>query len=195
MTSSTRLPTFWPTSPVSQPLMTWPTPIGVVYGWLRAQEESNTFLVRQMTPVYCTISSSPLFTFGPVPAIRGLTSRVFGGVLAGMVMTGALPDAVVTVGSEPPPFEVCAPGTPAVLLYDLSRSMTKTSVSVPLTPICEFPCVPKACLGGITASTRLPIDWPTRAVSRPGIIWPANSVGPLEPYVLPSSLCVVPLQS
>ena len=152
-----------------------------MYGCLRDQEESNTFLVRQMTPVYCTISSWLLFTTGPVPLIRVLTVRDFGGELAGMVMTGALPAAVVTVGSAPPPLEVCAPGTPAVLLYDLSRSMTKTSVSVPLTPIDEFPEVPKASLGGITASTRLPSFWPIRAVSRPGIIWPANSVGPPEP--------------
>src|SRR5580693_3260125 len=114
MTSSTRLPTVWPTSPVSQPLMTWPTPISVVYGCLRVQEEPNTFLVRQMTPGYCTISSWLLFTTGPVPLIRVLTVDDFGGELAEMVMTGALPAAVVTVGSASPPLEVCAPGTPAV---------------------------------------------------------------------------------
>src|SRR6201987_4211831 len=115
MTSITRLPTGWPTSPVSQPLMTWPTPIWVVYGCLRVQEESNTFLVRQMTPVYWTITSWLLFTFGPVPLIRALTWRVFGALLAGMVMTGALPAAVVTVGSAPPPVELCGPGTPAAV--------------------------------------------------------------------------------
>ena len=59
--------------------------------------------------------------------------------------------------------------------------MTNTSVSVAPTPLDEFPEVPKASLGGITASTRLPSFWPISAVSRPGSSWPTNSDGLLEP--------------
>jgi|SRR6516225_775762 len=106
MTSSTRLPTVWPTSPVSQPLMTWPAPIWTGYGWLRDHEESKAFLVRQLIPVYWTSSSWPAATFGPVPLMRALTCRDFGGVLDGIVTAGALPGAAVTVGSPDPPLEV-----------------------------------------------------------------------------------------
>ena len=67
MTSRTRLPTVWPTRPVSQPLMTWPSPITVVSGVLRDQEESKTFPVRQITPVYWTAMSWPFFTTRPCP--------------------------------------------------------------------------------------------------------------------------------
>ena len=47
-------------------------------------------------------------------------------------------------------------------------SMTNTSVSLAPMPSDELPRVPKASLGGITASTRLPSFCPTSAVSRPG---------------------------
>src|ERR1700733_108649 len=95
MTSRTRLPTVWPTRPVSQPLMTWPSPITVVSGVLRAQEESKTLPVRQITPVYWTAMSWPAFTTAPVPLIRGLTWRVFGaGVRRGGGHGGQRPSAV-----------------------------------------------------------------------------------------------------
>src|SRR6185437_15680807 len=114
MTSRTRLPTVWPTRPVSQPLMTWPAPITTVYGALRAHEESKTLVVRQFTPVYWTTRLWPLATVAPVPLIRVLTWRAAGGLaLAGMVMAGpaVLPAAgAVTVGSEPPTFVDCVPG-------------------------------------------------------------------------------------
>ncbi len=59
----------------------------------------------------------------------------------------------------------------------LSMSMTKITVSLARTPICELPAVPNASLGGITASTRLPTCWPSSAVSRPGSSDPVNRVG------------------
>ena len=133
--------------------------------------------------------------FEPAPLIRVLTCSVFGGAVDGISTVGALPGAAVTVGSPDPPLEVCAPDTPEVLLYSWIMSMTKTSVSLPPTPICELPWAPKASLGGITASTRLPAFWPISAFSRPGSNGPANSVGMPELKVLPSSLWVVPLQS
>src|SRR5580700_11003415 len=106
MTSSTRLPTVCPTSPESQPLMTWPSPITVVNGWLRDHEESKTFPVRQITPVYWTARSWPLFTFAPVPVIRVLTCRLFGAVvfvLTVIVGPAVLPDfGGVTAGSALP---------------------------------------------------------------------------------------------
>src|SRR5580658_8112163 len=89
MTSRTRLPTVLPTRPVSQPGMTWPSPIGVVNGVLRAHEESKTFPVRQITPVYWTAMSSPFFTTAPVPLIRVVTESFFGAVtLAGILIVG-----------------------------------------------------------------------------------------------------------
>src|ERR1700685_3685629 len=116
MTSSTRLPTVWPTRPVSQPGMTWPSPITVAHGSLRDHEESKTFLVRQFMPVYWTTRYWPFLTTGPGPLISVLTWRVVGAAVFGMVIVGPLPAApAVTVGSVPPPSEVCVPLTPAVL--------------------------------------------------------------------------------
>ena len=56
--------------------MTWPSPITVGSGWLRAQEESKIFPVRQFTPVYWTKSSWPFFTTAPLPLIKVLTAKV-----------------------------------------------------------------------------------------------------------------------
>src|ERR1700759_3971084 len=106
MISSTRLPTVWPTRPLSQPGMTWlgEAPILKLYGRLRDQDESNTVPVRQLTPVYCATTSSPLVTTGPVPLIRVLATSVLGGVtFLGIVILGALPLAALTVGRLPPP--------------------------------------------------------------------------------------------
>src|SRR5512146_1742 len=117
MTSRTRLPTVWPTRPLSQPLMTWPSPITVVIGVLRDQEESKTFPVRQITPVYWTAKSWPFFTTAPLPLIRVLTCRVLGGVV--LVATLIVGPAVlfaaggVTVG-RPAPALAWVPETPAV---------------------------------------------------------------------------------
>src|ERR1700729_2802905 len=75
--------------PEPQPLMTWPSPITVVNGWLRDHEESKTFPVRQITPVYWTARSWPLLTTAPVPLMRVLTWRALGAVaFAGMVIVG-----------------------------------------------------------------------------------------------------------
>ena len=55
--------------------------------------------------------------------------------------------------------------------------------------------MPKPSFGGMTASTRLPVVWPTSADDRPGSIWPEKRVGPPEEKVEPTSLAVAPLQS
>ena len=46
----------------------------------------------------------------------------------------------------------------------------------------------------MTASTRLPIVLPCRAVSRPGSSWPLNRAGLLVVNVLSASLLVLPFQ-
>src|ERR1700722_1650392 len=169
MTSSTRLPTVWPTRPLSQPSITWPTPIVVPNGWWRDQVESKTFFVRQITPAYWTTMSSPLVTFGPQPLIRVLIRSFLGAAVFGMVIFGPLPAVpAVTVGSAPPPFESHLPPGPAVLPTDFSRSTTNTTVSVVPPPIDGSPPAPNASAGGSTASTRLPSFWPISAFSRPG---------------------------
>ena len=126
--------------------------------------------------------------------IRVWVLRFFGGLPLGILIVGADPATAVTVGSEPPPWETCRPAAAAVPAKSLIMSTTNTSVSVPLMPACASPLVPKPCLGGMTASTRLPIFCPTRAVSKPGSSVPENSVGlPPALNVLWSSLCEVPL--
>ena len=40
---------------------------------MQAQIREGSLVVRQMTPVYWTMTSWLLFTFGPVPLIRVLT--------------------------------------------------------------------------------------------------------------------------
>src|SRR5579863_8526617 len=128
MTSSTRLPTVWPTRPLSQPLITWPTPIAVPNGWWRDQVESKVFFVRQITPAYWTTMNSPLVTFAPRPLIRVLTRSGLGGAVFGMVIFGPLPAGpAVTLGSAPPPFESHLPAGPAVSPTDASMSTTKTT--------------------------------------------------------------------
>ena len=89
--------------------------------------------------------------------------RFVGGLPLGIVIVGAAPAAAVTVGSEPPPLDTGCPVAAAVPAKSLIMSTTNTSVSVPLMPACESPLVPKPSLGGMTASTRLPIFCPIRA--------------------------------
>src|SRR6516225_8513979 len=142
--------------------MTWLglAPMVKPNGWLRFQDESNWYPLRQIAPVYWTTTVSPAATVGPVPLIRTFVVRLAGGFPLGILIVRAAPEA------------------PAVTLM----------------PACALPLVPKPSLGGMTASTRLPIFCPISAVSRPGSSVPANSVG-LPPVlnVLCSSLCEVPL--
>src|SRR5271168_3616897 len=113
MTSSTRLPTVWPTRPSSQPSITWPTPIVVPNGWWRDQVESKGFFVRQITPTYWTTMNSPLVTLGPPPLIRVLICSVLGAAVFGMVIFGPLPAVpAVTLGNAPPPVERHLPDGP-----------------------------------------------------------------------------------
>src|ERR1039457_2525009 len=158
MTSSTRLPTVWPTRPMSHPVMTWlgGGPAGETGGGRRAagaaktlpraprvQDASKTLPVRQITPTYWATTVWPLLTTGPAPLIRGLVTSVVGGVpVVGILTTGALPVVAVTVGSVPPPSETWVPDAEAFAPNFVIMSTTKTSVSVPLTPAWELPALP-----------------------------------------------------
>src|SRR6266498_4290254 len=95
----------WPTRPLSQPGMTWDgcAAMRAPNGWRRCQEESNIFFVRQISPTYWVITYWPLVIAGPVPRTRVRTIRDFGGEPFGSVTDGALPCALPTVGSAPPP--------------------------------------------------------------------------------------------
>src|SRR5579862_3570821 len=105
MTSMTRLPTVWPARPLSHPEITCAgdAPMTKPNGDPEVQEESKTFLVRQMYPVYWAMTYWPLASLGPLPLIRVLVTRAAGGLLAGMVMVGEAPAWAATVGSAPPP--------------------------------------------------------------------------------------------
>src|SRR3984957_15758459 len=136
MTSMTRLPTVTPARPWFQPFTTWPPswklngrPCGSAAD---GQVALNTLPVRQIEPTYCATTVSPVTSFGPEPLIRVVTDRPAGGELFGTVMTGAWPGFAVTVGSLPPPVETCEPVAACVDEYCWSRSITQTSVSVPL---------------------------------------------------------------
>jgi hypothetical protein len=109
------------------------------------------------------------------------------------LICGAAPVLALTLGRPLPPLETCWPEADAFDGNSLIRSTTKTRVSVPLIPACGLPVEPKASLGGMTASTRLPIFCPISAFSRPGSSWPANSVG-CAVKLLWASRCAVPLQ-
>src|SRR5581483_2606961 len=158
----TRLPTFTPTNPLSQPGMTWlgEAPMVKPNGCPCCQEASNTVPLRQIAPTYWTTSVSPLATAGPVPATSVLTVSLDGGWLDGIVILGWVPAVAETLGSEPPPLETCLPSAEAFEAKSLIMSTTKTRVSLPLMPACALPLVPKPSLGGITATTRLPMLLP-----------------------------------
>ena len=100
--------------------------------------------MRQLTPMYCATTSWPLVTTGPDPLISVLVTSVFGGVTPlGIVTLGALPVAALTVGRLPPPLDTWDPDAETVAEeYFWRRSMTKTRVSLPVTPSWEFPLVP-----------------------------------------------------
>ena len=100
--------------------------------------------MRQFTPVYWATTNSPLVTTGPEPLIRVLDTSAVGGVTPlGIVTLGALPWAALTVGRSPPPLDTLVPDADTVPDgYFWIRSMTNTSVSLPVTPSWEFPLVP-----------------------------------------------------
>src|ERR1039458_5482170 len=120
---------------------------------------------------------SPLTTFGPLPLISVFATSAVGGEDFGKVSVGALPALALTVGKVPPPADCCAPAADAVSAYDLSTSMTNTSVALPVMPSCGRAVVRSPCAGGITARTRLPTFLPISADSRPGSIVPPITVG------------------
>src|SRR6516164_9498569 len=111
MTSITRLPTRCPIRPWSQPGMTLlgVAPMVKPNGWLRFQEASNTFPLAQIAPTYCTTTVCPLVTTGPFPCTSVLVTSVVGGLLAGILMVGALPVTAVTGGRPLPPLDTGVP--------------------------------------------------------------------------------------
>src|SRR5499426_4511959 len=149
MTSITRLPTFWPTRPLSQPGMTWLglAPIVKPNGWPRFQEASKTFPLFQIAPTYCTTTVCPLATAEPLPLTRVLVTSLAGGSPDGTLTVGAAPVLALTLGRPLPPLETRWPEADALAWKSLIRSTTKTSVSVPLIPACGLPDVPKASFG------------------------------------------------
>jgi len=56
----------------------------------------------------------PLASFGPLPLISVLVTRLPGGLLAGIVIVGAVPVWGVTVGRLPPPLDSAVPNAEAV---------------------------------------------------------------------------------
>ena len=97
MTSSTWLPTGWPTRPWSQPWMTWPVPMVVVNGEPFSHEESNG-VPSQSQPLYWNVTFWPDSTAGPVPVMSGWTTSSVGGSPATGSMLGAPFSARVTDG-------------------------------------------------------------------------------------------------
>src|SRR4051812_6132987 len=66
-----------PTTPWSQPGITWPAPSGKTNGWPRSHEASNCCPSRKRTPTYWTVTVSPGFAVAPVPLTMScLTSSV-----------------------------------------------------------------------------------------------------------------------
>src|ERR1700691_2037205 len=195
----TRLPMVCPARPLSKPGITASGLASMTKpnGALLDHVSSKTLPVRQIKPVYWVTTNWPLASLAPLPLIRVVTVRFFGGFLPlGIVTVGAVPAAgTLTVGSEPPPFDTWVPVALAVLLNSLTRSITNTSVSVPVMPSSELPAAPNPSLGGMTASTRLPTVASLSAVDSPGSSEPVNSDGVFAEYVLVASLCVVPLQT
>src|SRR5215469_15702637 len=107
--SRTRLPTFCPIRPSLQPGMTWGGEAAMTNpnGAPCDHEASKTFPVRQLTPVYCTMTYWPLVIAGPEPSISVLLSSFLGGLPLGTLIVGGLPD--VTFGSPLPPAETFFP--------------------------------------------------------------------------------------
>src|SRR5580700_4951483 len=133
MTSMTRLPTVWPTRPLSQPGMTWlgVAPMVKPKGWPRVQDASKTLPVRQITPTYWATTVWPLLTAAPDPLISVFATSADGGRPdEGILITGAVPEVAVTVGSAPPPLDTCVPDAESFAPKSLIMSTTKTSVSV-----------------------------------------------------------------
>src|SRR5829696_963222 len=104
MVSSRRPPTFIPSTPRSQPGITMPAPSWKMNGSPRSQEASNSLPLLKLTPTYWTVTSSPAFASGPVPASRSSISSFLGGAPFGTVTSGLVFSAVPpasAAGGEP----------------------------------------------------------------------------------------------
>src|SRR5947209_6168001 len=89
MISSRRPPTRIPTSPLSQPGITWPAPSGNGgSGCPRSHDASNCWPVEYRTPTYCTVTVFPVVATGPLPLTMSLTTSVRGGGPAGFAIVG-----------------------------------------------------------------------------------------------------------
>src|SRR5215813_13819560 len=141
----TRLPTGTPTMPVFQAgirrsrLNTVGGAVGCVPD---GQLLLNTLPVRQIEPTYLATMDWCAWIGAPVPWISVLATSWLGGAVFGTVICGTPPGPAATVGKLPPPLVMCLPDALAFGGKACSRSTTKTSVSVGLTPILELPCAP-----------------------------------------------------
>src|SRR4051812_48062676 len=77
-----------PTTPRSQPGMTWPCPSGNENGWPLSQEASNSDPVDHDEPTYCTLTVSPGLAALPLPATMSFIVSLDGVPPAGMATTG-----------------------------------------------------------------------------------------------------------
>ena len=64
--------------------------------------------------MYWATTYWPLTSFGPLPLISVVVTKLVGGLLAGIVIVGALPGWAVTVGRLPPPLDTWVPDADAV---------------------------------------------------------------------------------
>src|SRR5919198_2836734 len=133
MMSLRRPPTFMPTTPWSQPWMTFPWPSVNWNGFLPLDhEESNSLPFLNRTPTYWTETVSPDLAAGPVPTMRSCASSFVGG----------LPGPLGTFGFL---LRSASPG-------DGLTTVAVTVVSVPAVGFgCEAACW-SACLAYLSAA-------------------------------------------
>jgi hypothetical protein len=80
-----------PTTPSSQPLMTWPSPRVKESACPRFHDASNSFLFVQEYPSYWTFTVSPAVAVAPVPTTRSQASSCDGGLPEGTLTVGRVP--------------------------------------------------------------------------------------------------------
>src|SRR5664280_3668439 len=67
-------------------------------GW-DVHDEWMTLREEYVASTYCIVSLSPVLTAAPVPAMRSLTSKLFGGAPGGTMTVGAVPNFPAGDGS------------------------------------------------------------------------------------------------
>ncbi len=159
----------WPSSPWSQPAMTWPPPSGKENAWPLLSEESKTLPSLNSAPVYWTRIFSPFSTLRPSPLIRRWLLSSVGSAAPGTgVMSAGFLPLSLTCGKSAGG-GVTVPLTTASGALLLRMSMTKTRLSLAPIDMLGLPWAPKAAAGGGTTSRREPAFLPTTAWSSAGM--------------------------